>query len=135
VVADPFAPQDDSRWASKRSVLALPGVLPYHRGTRATELSSAAGVLKMRGKRKARAARARLPASSDEAKEEQMTTYAELAARLLRDAATMFRSMGGDDAELGQRVEEFAQVYDQVADLVESDPTGSIEMAEETPSF
>jgi hypothetical protein len=64
-----------------------------------------------------------------------MTTYAELAARLLRDAATMFRSMGGDDAELGQRVQEFAQVYDQVADLVESDPTGSVDLAEETPSF
>jgi hypothetical protein len=59
-----------------------------------------------------------------------MTTHAELAAKLLREAATMFRSLGAPDPELGERLDEFAFVYEQVADLVEQDPTGMLELAE-----
>jgi hypothetical protein len=58
-----------------------------------------------------------------------MTTHAELAARLLRDAASMFRSIGSSDPELGERVQEFASVYERVADLVENDPMGSIDLS------
>ena len=61
---------------------------------------------------------------------EKMTTHAELAAKLLREAATMFRSLGAPDPELGKRLDEFASVYEQVADLVEQDPTGLLEFAE-----
>jgi hypothetical protein len=59
-----------------------------------------------------------------------MTTHAELAAKLLREAATMFRSLRAPDAELGERLNEFASIYEQVADLVEQDPTGLLELAE-----
>ena len=51
-----------------------------------------------------------------------MTTNAELAAKLLREAATMFRSLGAPDPDLAQRLDEFAGVYEQVADLVEQNP-------------
>jgi hypothetical protein len=59
-----------------------------------------------------------------------MTTHAELAAKLLREAATMFRSLGAPDPELGERLNEFASIYEQVADLVEQDPTGLLQLAE-----
>ncbi|MBK8174025.1 MAG: hypothetical protein IPK66_01590 [Rhodospirillales bacterium] len=60
-----------------------------------------------------------------------MTTHAELAAKLLREAATMFRSLGAPDPELGGRLDEFAGVYEQVASLVEADPTGELDFAGE----
>lgn len=59
-----------------------------------------------------------------------MTTHAQLAARLLREAATIFRTLGAPDPELGGRLDEFASVYEQVADLLEQDPTGVLEPAE-----
>ncbi len=58
-----------------------------------------------------------------------MTTNAELAARLLRDAAQFFRTIGGQNAPLKDQMTENADVFDQVADLVEADPTGEIETA------
>jgi hypothetical protein len=61
--------------------------------------------------------------------ENRMTTHVQLAAKLLREAATMFRSLGGADLNLSERLDEFAAVYEQVADLVEHDPTGSIDTA------
>lgn len=51
-----------------------------------------------------------------------MTTHAQLAARLLREAAKFYRSLGEDNAEVGQRMHEFGSLYEQVADLVERDP-------------
>jgi hypothetical protein len=59
-----------------------------------------------------------------------MRTHAELAAKLLREAATMFRTLGAPDSDLGNRLDEFASVYEQVADLVEQDPTGLLQGAE-----
>ncbi len=53
-------------------------------------------------------------------------THAELAAKLLRDAATLFRSVGGRDLVAEDRVDAFATLYESVADLVESDPTGEV---------
>ena len=58
-----------------------------------------------------------------------MRTHAELAAKLLREAATMFRSLGAPDPELGEKLDEFASVYERVAELVEQDPNGLLEVA------
>ncbi|HYN37855.1 MAG TPA: hypothetical protein VES39_01245 [Rhodospirillales bacterium] len=58
-----------------------------------------------------------------------MTTHADLAARLLREAATMFRAMGGPDKQLSQRLDEFATLYEQVADLVEAEPLAVLQPA------
>jgi hypothetical protein len=54
-------------------------------------------------------------------------THAELAARLLREAATMFRAFGAPHAELNQRLGESAAIYEQVADLVEQNPNGEVD--------
>lgn len=55
------------------------------------------------------------------------TTYAELAARLLRDAAVFFRTIGNQNPALLTQMSENAEVFEQVASLVENDPTGSME--------
>lgn len=51
-------------------------------------------------------------------------THAELAATLLRDAAKLFRAVGGKGPESAERVEIFASMYETVAALVEKDPQG-----------
>ena len=56
-----------------------------------------------------------------------MATHAELAARLLRDAAKFFRTLGEQNEPLREQMMENATVFDQVADLVESNPAGQIE--------
>lgn len=53
-------------------------------------------------------------------------THASLAARLLRDAAAFFETIGEQNASLRYRMEENASVFRQVADLVENDPTGTL---------
>ncbi len=58
-----------------------------------------------------------------------MRTHADLAAKLLREAAIMFRTMGGTSDELAEKLSEFADVYDQVADLVEADPLAELQPA------
>lgn len=58
-----------------------------------------------------------------------MATHAELAARLLRDAAQFFRTIGEQNEPLQDQMTENASVFEQVAGLVEADPTG--ELAEE----
>lgn len=58
----------------------------------------------------------------------ETATHAQLAAKLLRDAAAFFRVVGGQNAGLHAQMEDNAAVYDQVADLVESDPTGILDM-------
>lgn len=58
-----------------------------------------------------------------------MTTHADLAAKLLREAATMFRAMSGPDEELAKRLNDFATLYEQVADLAEADPLGELQPA------
>lgn len=60
-----------------------------------------------------------------------MATYAQLAAKLLRDAATFFRSVGAQNEPLREQMDDNASVYEQVADLVESDPNGTLDMDEE----
>lgn len=56
-----------------------------------------------------------------------MTTHAELAARLLRDAAGFFRTVAEQNPPLKVAMTENADVFEEVADLVETDPSGIIE--------
>lgn len=55
-----------------------------------------------------------------------MPTHAQLAARLLRDAASFFRTVGEQNVTLKPQMDENAHVFDQVAELVEQDPNGAI---------
>ena len=57
-----------------------------------------------------------------------MTTHAQLAAKLLRDAAIFFRAIGEQNPPLKSQLIENASVFDGVADLVEKDATGSVEL-------
>lgn len=52
-------------------------------------------------------------------------THAQLAAKLLRDAAGFFEQIGEENPPLEQQMQENASVFQQVADLVENDPDGS----------
>jgi hypothetical protein len=56
------------------------------------------------------------------------TTYAQLAAKLLRDAATFFENVGEQNEPLKEQMFDNASVYKQVADLVEEDPTGVLDL-------
>ncbi len=56
-----------------------------------------------------------------------MPSHAQLAAKLLRDAATFFRTISEQNPPLKEQMDENASVFDQVADLVEQDPNGVIE--------
>lgn len=61
-----------------------------------------------------------------------MPTHVELASRLLRDAAAFFRTVGEQNEPLKGQMEENADVFEQVAGLLESDPNG--ELPDEDPS-
>jgi hypothetical protein len=56
-----------------------------------------------------------------------MPSHAEIAARLLRDAATFFRAVGEQNDALRDQMLENADVFEQVAVLVETNPTGELE--------
>jgi hypothetical protein len=56
-----------------------------------------------------------------------MLTHGQLAAKLLRDAAVFFRTIGDQNAPLKIQMDENARVFEQVADLVEHEPTGMID--------
>lgn len=60
-----------------------------------------------------------------------MATYSQLAAKLLRDAATFFRNVGLQNEPLKEQMDDNASVYEQVADLVERDPTGILDMPDD----
>lgn len=53
-----------------------------------------------------------------------MPTHADLGARLLRDAASFFRTLGSQNEPLKDQMTENADVFEQVAALLEQDPTG-----------
>lgn len=59
-----------------------------------------------------------------------MRTHAQLAAELLRDSAAFFRTIGVQNPPLQIQMEESARVFEQVAGLVEQNPTGVIQEAE-----
>ncbi|HPF77775.1 MAG TPA: hypothetical protein PLF01_00665 [Alphaproteobacteria bacterium] len=56
-----------------------------------------------------------------------MPSHAELAAKLLRDAAAFFKTIAEQNPPLKEQMDENADVFEQVADLVEHNPTGRIE--------
>ena len=55
-----------------------------------------------------------------------MITHAQLSAKLLRDAAAFFRTIGEQNQPLKIQMDENANVFEQVADLVEQDPASVI---------
>lgn len=55
-----------------------------------------------------------------------MATHAQIAANLLRNAATFFRDIGGQNAELKEQMDVNARTYDAVANLLEHDPNGEM---------
>jgi hypothetical protein len=55
-----------------------------------------------------------------------MPSHAELSAKLLRDAAAFFKTIAEQNPPLKEQMDENAEVFEQVADLVEKNPTGQI---------
>ena len=60
-----------------------------------------------------------------------MATYANLGAKLLRDAATFFRNVGEQNQPLKEQMDDNADVYEQVAELLEQDPLAELDLDEE----
>jgi len=58
-----------------------------------------------------------------------MASHAEIAANLLRNAATFFRDIGGQNPELKEQMEVNARTYDAVADMVQADPHGEMALS------
>jgi hypothetical protein len=59
-----------------------------------------------------------------------MATHAQVAGRLLRDAAKFFRNVAAQNEHLREQLNDNARVYDEVAQLVEADPMGQIDVDE-----
>lgn len=57
-------------------------------------------------------------------------THAQLAAKLLRDAAFFFRTIGEQNPALADAMLDNSSLFEDVAVLVESDPTGIVESDE-----
>lgn len=55
-----------------------------------------------------------------------MTTHAQIAARLLRDAASFFRTLAEQNPALMEAMTENASIFEDVAALVENDPLGNV---------
>jgi len=60
-----------------------------------------------------------------------MVTNAEIAAKLLRDAASFFRHVGNQNDPIKEQMDSNAQAYEAVAELVETDPTANFDMVEQ----
>lgn len=57
-----------------------------------------------------------------------MPTNAELAAKMLRDASMFFHQVGQQNPPVADQMNQNAAAFQQVAELVESDPTGEVPM-------
>ena len=55
------------------------------------------------------------------------TSHAELAGRLLKDAAGFFRTLAEQNEPIKDQMNENANVYDQIGDLVAEDPLGILD--------
>ncbi len=62
-----------------------------------------------------------------------MATYAQVSARMLRDAAKFFRNVGAQNEALREQMDDNATVYEQIADLVENNPLGEIDLGDASP--
>lgn len=60
-----------------------------------------------------------------------MPSNAELAAKLLRDASEFFESVGKQNPELAENMQQNAVVFRAVAERVEKDPNGVVEPQEQ----
>ena len=56
-----------------------------------------------------------------------MPTHAQLAGKLLCDAATFFRTLASQNDELKEQMTENATVFDQMGQLVSQDPEGLLQ--------
>lgn len=56
-----------------------------------------------------------------------MPTHAEIADKLLMDAAALFKNMGKNNPNVAQQMNENARVFEQVANLLATDPDGKID--------
>lgn len=54
-------------------------------------------------------------------------THAVIAANLLKEAAAFFTTLGEENAEIKDQMNENATVFSQMADLLENQPTGTID--------
>ncbi len=57
-------------------------------------------------------------------------TITHLAAKLLRDAAVFFENVGQQNPTLADQMADNAEVYRQVADLIEADPGMQLSLSE-----
>lgn len=64
---------------------------------------------------------------SDQNDHDASVTHSQLAAKLLRDAAAFFRTLGEENPPLAEQMAENASVFVKVGDLVEKDPFGVLE--------
>ena len=62
-----------------------------------------------------------------------MPTHAQVAAKVLRDAAGFFNTVGEQNPTLKDQMAENSNVFQQVANLVETDPTGELQQPEGAP--
>lgn len=60
-----------------------------------------------------------------------MPTHVEMAVRLLSEAATFFRTVGEQNPALKEQMDQNANIYEQTAGLLQQDPNGEIDIAEE----
>lgn len=56
-----------------------------------------------------------------------MPTHADLSSKLLKDAATFFRTLASQNDELQQQMSENATVFEQMGELIQNDPNGFLE--------
>ncbi len=57
----------------------------------------------------------------------QGTSHAELTGRLLKDAAGFFRTLADQNDPIKEQMDENANVYEQIGDLVIQDPLGHLD--------
>jgi len=60
-----------------------------------------------------------------------MATNAEIAAKLLRDAATFFRHVGDQNDPIKDQMDSNAQAYETIAELVETEPTAEFDLIDQ----
>ncbi|MBF0248594.1 MAG: hypothetical protein HQL36_11070 [Alphaproteobacteria bacterium] len=58
-----------------------------------------------------------------------MATHVQIAADLLRNAATFFRDIGAQNDDLKDQMEINARTYDSIAALLVQDPMGELPLA------
>lgn len=60
-----------------------------------------------------------------------MPTHIDMGVQLLREAAVFFRKLGEGNPSLKEQMDNNAGVYEDVANLLENDPNGEVEIPEE----